>query len=89
MAAAPPLALGQLIALAAAYAALTWCAVSDDFTVLNIVENSNTLKPLVYKITGTWGNHEGSILLWCLILALCGGVVGLFAATCPRRCARG
>ena len=83
MAAAPALALGQLIALATAYAALTWCAVSDDFTVLNIVENSNTLKPLIYKITGTWGNHEGSILLWCLILAFCGGAVALFGRNLP------
>jgi len=83
MGAAPALALGQLIALATAYAALVWCAVADDFTVLNIVENSNTLKPLVYKITGTWGNHEGSILLWCLILALCGGAVALFGRNLP------
>ena len=83
MAAAPGLALGQLIALAAAYGALTWSAVTDDFTVLNIIENSNSLKPLVYKITGTWGNHEGSILLWCLILAICGGAVALFGRNLP------
>ncbi len=83
MAAAPALAVGQLIALATAYGALTWCAVSDDFTVLNIIENSNSLKPLVYKITGTWGNHEGSILLWCLILAMCGGAVALFGRSLP------
>ncbi len=85
MAAAPALALGQLIALAASYGALVWSAVTDDFTVLNIVENSNTLKPLIYKITGTWGNHEGSILLWCLILALCGGAV---AAVRPQSALR-
>jgi cytochrome c-type biogenesis protein CcmF len=83
MAAAPALALGQLIALAASYGALVWSAVTDDFTVLNIVENSNTLKPLIYKITGTWGNHEGSILLWCLILALCGGAVATFGRNLP------
>ncbi len=83
MAAAPALALGQMLALLASYACLVWSAVVDDFSVLNIAENSNSLKPLLYKITGTWGNHEGSILLWCLILALCGGAVGLFGRRLP------
>ena len=55
----------------------------DDFSVANIAENSNSLKPLIYKITGTWGNHEGSILLWCLILALCGGAVAAFGRALP------
>ena len=81
--AAPALALGQLIALGAAYAALVWVSVADDFSVLNIAENSHSLKPLLYKISGTWGNHEGSILLWCLILALCGGAVAVFGANLP------
>ena len=83
MASAPPLALGQLLALATAYLCLIWSAVVDDFSVRNIAENSHTLKPLIYKITGTWGNHEGSILLWCLILALCGGAVGVFGRNLP------
>jgi cytochrome c-type biogenesis protein CcmF len=83
MDAAPGLALGQMIALALAFAALVWSAVVSDFTVLNIAENSNSLKPLLYKITGTWGNHEGSILLWCLILALCGGAVAAFGGNLP------
>ncbi|MBS0562890.1 MAG: heme lyase CcmF/NrfE family subunit, partial [Proteobacteria bacterium] len=83
MAAAPALAIGQFIALAAAYAALVISAVTDDFSVLNIAENSNTLKPLLYKVTGTWGNHEGSILLWCLILAICGAAVGGFGRNLP------
>ena len=61
----------------------------DDFTVLNVAENSHTLKPLLYKVTGSWGNHEGSILLWGLILALCGGAVAAFGAGCRRRCGRG
>jgi cytochrome c-type biogenesis protein CcmF len=77
MAAGPALALGQLVALAAAAGALVWSSVVDDFTVLNVANNSNSLKPLLYKITGTWGNHEGSILLWGLVLALCGGAVAL------------
>jgi cytochrome c-type biogenesis protein CcmF len=80
---APALALGQLIALLTAYGCLVWSAVVDDFSVANVAENSNSMKPLIYKITGTWGNHEGSILLWCLILALCGGVVALFGRALP------
>jgi cytochrome c-type biogenesis protein CcmF len=83
MAAAPALALGQLVALGAAYICLIISAVTDDFSVLNIAENSNTLKPLLYKITGTWGDHEGSILLWCLILAFCGGAVAVFGRNLP------
>ena len=83
MAAAPALATAQLLALVAAAAALVWSSVSDDFTVLNVAENSHTLKPLLYKITGTWGNHEGSILLWGLILALCGGAVAAFGRGLP------
>ena len=64
MAAAPALAYGQLIALMAAYGSLVWSSVIDDFSVLNVAENSHSLKPMIYKISGTWGNHEGSILLW-------------------------
>ncbi|MBV9250909.1 MAG: heme lyase CcmF/NrfE family subunit, partial [Acetobacteraceae bacterium] len=83
IASAPPLAIGQMITLLTAYGCLIWSAVVDDFSVLNVAENSNSLKPLIYKITGTWGNHEGSILLWCLILAICGGAVGLFGRALP------
>ncbi len=83
MAAAPALALGQLLALGTAAGALVAASVGDDFTVLNVAENSHTLKPLLYKITGSWGNHEGSILLWGLILALCGGAVAAFGRNLP------
>ena len=83
MASAPALAVGQLLALAVSYACLVRSAITDDFSVLNIAENSSVLKPFIYKITGTWGNHEGSILLWCLILALCGGAVGAFGRGLP------
>ena len=83
MAVAPGLAGGQLLALATAYGCLIWASVTDDFTVLNVAENSSSLKPLLYKITGTWGNHEGSILLWGLILALCGGAVAGFGRSLP------
>ncbi len=83
MRAAPALAIGQFLALAISYACLTWASVTDDFSVLNVAENSHSLKPMLYKITGAWGNHEGSILLWCLILALCGGAVAMFGRNLP------
>ncbi len=83
MQAAPALALGQMIALAVSFGCLVLVSVNDDFSVLNIAENSHTLKPLLYKITGAWGSHEGSILFWCLILALCGGAVALFGNPLP------
>jgi len=83
MAAAPALAVGQLIALGTAFFTLIWCNVVSDFSVLNVVQNSQAAKPLLYKITGTWGNHEGSILLWCFILALCGAAVAAFGQDLP------
>jgi cytochrome c-type biogenesis protein CcmF len=83
MAATPGLAIGQFLALAASSAALVWASVHDDFSVVNVAENSATLKPLLYKITGSWGNHEGSILLWGLILGLCGAAVSAFGRELP------
>jgi len=66
---ARPLAFAQFALVAAAYVALTWVYARSDFSVLNVVQNSHTAKPFVYKLTGVWGNHEGSMLLWVLILA--------------------
>jgi cytochrome c-type biogenesis protein CcmF len=83
MATAPALALGQLIALAASCGALVYAYVGSDFSVLSVVQNSHTMKPWLYKVTATWGNHEGSILLWGLTLALCGGAVALFGGGLP------
>ena len=83
MATAPALALGQLAALAISFACLANAAVTDDFSVQNVAENSALAKPLLYKITGIWGNHEGSILLWSLILALCGAAVAGFGRNLP------
>src|ERR1700722_3927203 len=83
MASAPALAIGQFIALATAYGCLVWSAVVEDFPCATVLENTNSLKPLIYKITGTWGNHEGSILLWFLLLRLCGGAVAGFGRTLP------
>jgi len=83
MAAAPPLALGQCLAIAAAFACLMYSYVINDTTVLNVVQNSHSAKPMLYKITGTWGNHEGSLVLWVLTLALCGAAVSLFGRELP------
>ena len=83
MRAAPALAIGHLVALATSYGCLTWASMADDFSVLNVAENSHSLKPMIYKISGSWGNHEGSILLWCLILSACGGAVALFGRGLP------
>ena len=69
MALARPSARGQFIFVAIAYACLTHAFVTDDFSVLLAARHSNTALPLVYKLTAVWGNHEGSILLWSLILS--------------------
>src|ERR1700678_3699575 len=75
MAMAPPAAVMQFVLIATAFAALVYAHVVSDFSVVNVYENSHSAKPLIYKITGVWGNHEGSMLLWVLILALYAGAV--------------
>ncbi|MYF88956.1 MAG: heme lyase NrfEFG subunit NrfE, partial [Boseongicola sp. SB0676_bin_33] len=69
IAVAEPAALLQAVLLAVAFAALTYAFVTSDFSVRLVAANSHTLKPMIYKVSGVWGNHEGSMLLWCLILA--------------------
>jgi cytochrome c-type biogenesis protein CcmF len=76
-------ALAQLLFVAASFAALVTLHVTSDFSVVNVFENSHSLKPLIYKITGVWGNHEGSMLLWVSILALFGGMVAAFGNNLP------
>jgi cytochrome c-type biogenesis protein CcmF len=76
-------AVAQLVFVAASFAALVTLHVSSDFSVLNVFENSHSMKPLIYKITGVWGNHEGSMLLWVSILALFGGLVAIFGNNLP------
>ena len=80
-----PAALGVLALLALSFAALTHAYVTSDFSVQNVVENSHSAKPMIYKITGVWGNHEGSMLLWVLILALFGALVALSKRSLPTR----
>ena len=70
--------LAQVTFTLIAFAALMRSFVVSDFTVLNVVENSNSLKPLLFKIAGTWASHEGSLLLWVLILTIFGAAVSIF-----------
>ncbi|MHB8529477.1 MAG: heme lyase CcmF/NrfE family subunit [Caulobacteraceae bacterium] len=70
-------ALGAFAAMALAFGALIHAFVSSDFSVVNVAANSHTEKPLIYKIAGAWGSHEGSILLWCLVLTGYGAAMAL------------
>src|ERR1700751_5524944 len=76
-------ALAQFLFVALSFAALVTLHVTSDFSVANVFENSSSEQPLIYKITGVWGNHEGSMLLWVLILALFGGLVAAFGNNLP------
>ena len=69
MALARPAARAQFVFIAIAYAALTLAFLNDDFSVLYVAQHSNSALPTVYRVTAVWGGHEGSILLWTLILA--------------------
>lgn len=70
-------AIGAFLALAGAFGALIHAFVASDFSVLNVANNSHTAKPMLYKVAGAWGSHEGSILLWCLALTGYGAVLAL------------
>ncbi len=85
MALAEPAAMIQLVLVATAFAVLTWAFVASDFSLAVVVGNSHTEKPLLYKISGVWGNHEGSLLLWVLILAVYGGAVAVWGGNLPMR----
>ncbi|HIJ37257.1 MAG TPA: heme lyase CcmF/NrfE family subunit [Rhodospirillaceae bacterium] len=80
---ARPAAFAQFALVALAFAALTTCYVTSDFSVLNVVQNSHTDKPMIYKISGVWGNHEGSMLLWVFILAIYGMAVAAAGGNLP------
>jgi cytochrome c-type biogenesis protein CcmF len=70
-------ALGLLVFVGLAFGILTYAFVISDFSVKLVANHSHTLKPLIYKISGVWGNHEGSMLLWVLVLALYAGLVAV------------
>ncbi|MDH5748525.1 MAG: heme lyase CcmF/NrfE family subunit, partial [Rhodospirillales bacterium] len=83
MALGKPSALCQFVLIAFSFGCLTYAYVTSDFSVLNVVQNSHSAKPMLYKISGVWGNHEGSMLLWVLILALFGSSVAMFGRNLP------
>ena len=68
-------AIGMFVFVALAFGALTYAFVTSDFSVLDVAQNSHTAKPMIYKITGVWGNHEGSMLLWVFVLAIYSAVI--------------
>jgi cytochrome c-type biogenesis protein CcmF len=83
MRAAPLLALSHFLAISAAFLGLIYAGVVSDFTVENVADFSSSQVPLIYRISGTWGNHDGSMVLWCFILSLCGGTVAAFGGGLP------
>ena len=83
MAVADQAAMVQLLLVGFSFAALTWAFVTSDFSVRLVVLNSHTLKPMLYKVSGVWGNHEGSLLLWVLILSLFGATAAIFGQNLP------
>ncbi|MBX3519020.1 MAG: heme lyase CcmF/NrfE family subunit [Xanthobacteraceae bacterium] len=85
MAVGPAAAFAIFIFVAASFAGLTYLYVTSDFSVANVYANSHSAKPLLYKFTGVWSNHEGSMLFWALVLAIFSALVGLFAGNLPPR----
>jgi cytochrome c-type biogenesis protein CcmF len=80
---ARPAALAQFIFVATAFLALMHAYATSDFSMLNVAANSSSAKPLLYKITGVWSNHEGSMVLWVFMLALFGAAVAVFSNNLP------
>jgi len=77
-------AVGQCLLILLAFAILAYEHIVSDFTVENVFQNSFAAMPLLYKITGVWGNHEGSMLLWVMILSIYGMLIALFGNNLPR-----
>ncbi|MCL6284305.1 heme lyase CcmF/NrfE family subunit [Ruegeria sp. 2012CJ41-6] len=83
MAMAEPAATAQFLLTGFAFGALMWAFITSDFSLRLVVLNSHSAKPMLYKISGTWGNHEGSMLLWVLIVTLFGAMAAWFGAGLP------
>jgi len=78
------LAVGQLVFLLLAYAALTMAFLGNDFSVAYVAQNSNAALPTIYKVTAVWGGHEGSLLLWVAMLAAWSVAVAAFSKSLPK-----
>jgi cytochrome c-type biogenesis protein CcmF len=83
MAVARPAVTGQFVFVATAFACLVYCFVHDDFSVLYVARNSNSQLPMFYKVAALWGAHEGSLLLWILILSIWSVAVAAFSRQLP------
>ncbi|MDX8517066.1 heme lyase CcmF/NrfE family subunit [Mesorhizobium dulcispinae] len=83
MAVGGPVAVTGFALTALSFTALASAYAGSDFSVASVWENSHSLQPMIYKITGTWGNHEGSMLLWVLILTFFGALVAVFGSNLP------
>ena len=84
------MALGSFAAVIAfllvliSFGALAWSFISDDFSVQLVAANSQTTKPVIYKFSGVWANHEGSMMLWVLILTIFAAMIALFGMNIPK-----
>ena len=83
MAVARPAAFGQALFVTFAWGCLVWSFVTNDFSVVNVAQNGNTLLPVPYKVAASWGSHEGSLLLWVLMLSGWGAAVAVFSRRLP------
>jgi len=83
MAVGRPAAYAQLALVGLAFVVLTWAFVVQDFSVAYVAKNSNSLLPMMYRYSAVWGSHEGSLLLWALVLALWTGAVALWSKRLP------
>jgi cytochrome c-type biogenesis protein CcmF len=84
MSVARPAAQGQFVFVAMAFGCLAWSFVNNDFSVLNVAANSNSSLPLPYRFAATWGSHEGSLLLWVLMLTVWMLAVTVFSRQLPQ-----
>ncbi|HHB91841.1 MAG TPA: heme lyase CcmF/NrfE family subunit [Thioploca sp.] len=84
MAVARPAASGQLFFMFIAYACLTYAFVMNDFSVLYVANNSNTELPIIYRVVSVWGGHEGSLLLWTMMLGFWTVAVAIFSRSLPQ-----
>ena len=82
---ARPAAVMQALLAGLAFTMLVWAFAVTDLSVKLVAANSHSMKPMIYKLTGTWGNHEGSMLLWVGVLALSGGLLAAFERRLPER----
>jgi cytochrome c-type biogenesis protein CcmF len=83
MALARPLAAGQFVFIAFAFGCLAWSFLTNDFSVENVATNSNSQLPLQYRFAASWGSHEGSMLLWVLMLSGWGVAVAAWSRHLP------